>query len=384
MFNDRKKFWKRVEKMALIITSLAAIVTIIGFLFSVNSTSNSYDENNNTGMIINGNYGTINFNYSEYVDDNISLIWEELLDLSYAGIYPLSREGMVDVNYCTYYKKGAVINLEFENKSNYSKIITNIDFIVNDITEIGNCEVDFIPVDFEENISIYAINNGNTDIEDLKIELGSTFNDIWGRESDINYETMDSLILELSHGEIRKICQYSYNDLLRIFNARNDYGWLHVFVNNSNNKMINFEPFICNIVYDVAGIYSIINQGGGGPYNEVIPIFIDGKTSKIEMVNNHPEIKRNGTTGIQFLILPNKSIEIDFQIEIGFSDNTKVESKKYTARFLVPIYNDDNDYLLLQEAIMRSRSEKLLYGRDENIDSSFLYNPKKFYENIWE
>ena len=385
MENDKEKTWKNIEKMALIITTLAAILAIIGFFSSSESVpTKNYEVENNDGAIVDENNGTINFNYLEENDDNISLIREELLDLSYAGIYPVSMEGMVNREGNIYYKKGAVIDTEFENKSNNSKIITDIDFVIDNIAEIEYYEVDFVPIDFEDGISIYATNNGNVDIENSSVKLGTTFNDIWDEKNDINFETMNSLKLELSHGEVSEIYQYSYADLLKIFNGGNKSGWLHVFIVDTKGAMINFEPFICNIVCDDLGIYSIINQGGDGQQDNIIPIFLDGKTQKVEIVNNHPEINSHGVTQIQFLVLPNQSMKIDFHIDIVFNDNTKVESERYTANFLVPIYDDANDYLLLREAIMKSKSKRMIYGREENIDSSFLYNPKKLYDNLCE
>lgn len=388
----QKKWASTVTILAAIATILAAIFTVIGyFKTSDNTYENRYETENNNGVIIdvNNNNGDIVIDPSKINNDSISLIVEEVLDLSCAGFYPLAEECIVsDDSQNTYYKKGLVLNTQFNNESNNSKIITNINFVIDNISELKSYEIDFIPIDFDNGISIYAINNGNIDIKNYSIELSTTFNNIWDGDNNFDCETNNSILLDLAYGEVKEIRQYSYSELAEIFGERES--WLHVFAANTDNRMINFEPFICNIVcdkYDEHGFYSIINEGDSGAHENTVPIFVDGETLGVQILNKNPKIENNGITEVQFLILPNKSINLNFHLELTFSDDTNIITQNYCSNILIPIYDDDGDYSLLREAIEISKDKRILYGRDDIIDSSFIYKPKRFYDEIlfyWE
>jgi hypothetical protein len=390
---NRKKLQKKQVSIIAIIstvfTILAAIYTIKGYYKASENTHNdSYemDNNNNNGIIIDldNNEGNIIIDSSKS-NNNISLIAEDILDLSCAGFYPKAEECIVvDDNQNTYYKKGLVLNTQFNNESNNSKIITNINFAIDSISELNSYEIDFIPIDFEDGISIYAINNGNVNINNYCMELSTTFNDIWDGNNDFDCETKDNISLDLAYGEVKEIHQYSYSELVEIFGEREN--WLHVFATNTNNKVINFESFICNIVCDIYnehGFSSIINQGGDGLDENIVPIFVDGETLEIELLNKNSKIENNGVTEVQFLILPNKSMKLGFHLELTFSDNTKSVTQNYNSNILVPIYDDEGDYYLLGEALKIGKNKRILYRKDDIIDSSFIYNPKKFYDEIF-
>lgn len=191
------------------------------------------------------------------------------------------------------------------------------------------------------------------------------------------------MTLELVGGEVKEIKRYSINELSNIFGG--DEGWLHIFLLAQNDsKLINFEKFICNIIYekDTNSFYSIINQGGDGISDSIVPVFVNSGTSRAEVINRHPEIKSKGITQIQFLILPKQSMRLNYHIEIVFSDESKIVTKDYSANILVPVYDDSDDYYLLRDAIMSSKSKRMIYGKNENIDSSFVYDTKKFYDRL--
>lgn len=216
----QKKWASTVTILAAISTILAAIFTVIGyFKTSDNTYENIYETENNNGVIIdvNNNNGDIVIDPSKINNDSISLIVEEVLDLSCAGFYPLAKECIVsDYSQNTYYKKGLVLNTQFNNESNNSKIITNINFVIDNISELNSYEIDFIPIDFDDGISIYAINNGNIDIKNYSIELSTTFNNVWDGDNNFDCETNNSILLDLAYGEVKEIRQYSYSELAEI------------------------------------------------------------------------------------------------------------------------------------------------------------------------
>lgn len=384
----KKRNWKKIVRISVIITIISGGLAIIEFFWTKSDTEKSkYVISSNTGMT-NGefvNEGTIN-NYYESKDEKtqIALSGEELQDLSYAGLYPLSQEAkVIDENNNIYYKKGVILNTEINNQNENMDSIKEINFVINNMNTLSNDEIDFIPVDYEDGISIYAINNGNTDIKNYEIELAATFNDDWDERDDITCESKDSLTLELVEGEVKEIKRYSINELSNIF-GRNE-GWLHIFSSTHNDsKLINFEKFICNIVYekDTDSFYSIINQGGEEISDSIVPIFVSSETSGSEVINRHPKINSKGITQIQFLILPEQSMRLNYHIEIVFSDESKIATKDYSANILVPVYDDSDDYYLLRDAVALSKSTRMIYGKNENIDSSFVYDPKKFYDGL--
>lgn len=392
MADNKKKYkkrnWKKIVRISVIITIISGGLAIIDFFWTKSDTEKSkYVISSNTGMAVGEivNEGTIN-NYYESKDEKtqIALSSEELQDLSYAGLYPLSKEAkVIDENNNIYYKKGVILNTEINNQNENMDSIKEINFVINNMNTLCNDEIDFIPVDYEDGISIYAINNGNTDIKNYEIELAATFNDDWDERDDITCESKDSLTLELVEGEVKEIKRYSINELSNIF-GRNE-GWLHIFSSTHNDsKLINFEKFICNIVYekDTDSFYSIINQGGEEISDSIVPIFVNSETSGAEVINRHPKINSKGITQIQFLILPEQSMRLNYHIEIVFSDESKIATKDYSANILVPVYDDLDDYYLLRDAVALSKSKRMIYGKNENIDSSFVYDPKKFYDGL--
>lgn len=384
----KRRMWKKITRTSVIIAIISGGLAIIEFFWPKSDTvKNDYTISSDTGTAVGEivNKGTIN-NYYESKDEKtqITLSSEELQDLSYAGLYPLSEEAkVIDENNNIYYKKGVILNTEINNQNENMDSIKEIDFVIDNMNTLSNFEIDFIPVDYEDSICIYAINNGNTDIKNYKIELASTFNDNWDEKNDITYESKDSLTLELVGGEVKEIKRYSINELSNIFGG--DEGWLHIFLLAQNDsKLINFEKFICNIIYekDTNSFYSIINQGGDGISDSIVPVFVNSGTSRAEVINRHPEIKSKGITQIQFLILPKQSMRLNYRIEIVFSDESKIVTKDYSANILVPVYDDSDDYYLLRDAIMSSKSKRMIYGKNENIDSSFVYDTKKFYDRL--
>lgn len=344
----RKNFSHFVTVLASAATIIAAVFTVIGyFKTSNNLNEDSYKIENNNGVIIDVNRNEGNILIDPSNNDNISLITEEILDFSSAGFYPTSEKCVVvDSSQNTYYNKGLVLNTQFDNESDNSKILTNINFIIDSLNEISIYEIDYIPVDFNDGISIYAINNGNVDIKNHSIELSTTFNSIWDGKNDLYYETENNILLDLAYGEVKEIHQYSYDELSKIFGEKE--GWLHVFATKTDNRMINFEPFICNIVREGRDFYSIINQGGGGVDENIVPIFVNAETLEVEILNKNPNIENNRITELQFLILSNKSINLCFHLELTFSDSTKCVTKNYSSNILIPKYDDKNDYYLLR------------------------------------
>lgn len=92
--------------MLEIVTLLAGIAGIITFIISPKSKGKDEKSkmvHNNSDIAVENNSGTINYNnYPEKQDESISLISEELLDLSHAGVYPVSEEGMINKDNITY------------------------------------------------------------------------------------------------------------------------------------------------------------------------------------------------------------------------------------------------------------------------------------------
>ena len=404
MGEDKKmKLIKIFEIVASIIIAILAVTSVV-FFVGKNNVNNSdrafagddniitneeqnvsvsgdenifnYDTENNHEMV--GNVtGNVYINSQE--NNKIELISEELCDISSAGAYPDIEDGKAIIDNAEYYKKGIVLRMLLNNESNYTKSITKVIFVTNDLRELKIYEIDFVPVDFNDYVSIYAINNGGIDITDVPILLGATFNDIWDGTEDITYEFSDSLTLDLLSGEIKEIRRYNFNELKDCFADKE--GWLHVIAISNDNNIVNFNKFICNIVHDTyteSEFYSQINQGGDGGYN-FIPIYIDVKSKQIEEKNTYPIIDSNGITVLDFVVFPDSTVDLDFMIEIDFSDNTKIVSDCYSAKILVPIYDDIYDYSSLQNTLKLNKSRNMLYGKgNETMDSSFIYDPRRF------
>lgn len=268
------------------------------------------------------------------------------------------------------------------NEDINQKTITDSNLIIDNFETINSAEIEFFPVQFDNRICIYAINNGNQDIKNADIEIGSTFNDIWDGEENIEICTTNKINCSLKYGEVKEILNFSIDDIKKIFGDRKQ-GWLHIFKFNDTNNIISFDKFICNIAYDeYTGFSVFINQGGGFVDNNYIPIFVNCDNNDSEVFAYHPKIEGEGIADLLFVFLPNRSGKFKFHLELKFSDDSEYESEVFEADIIVPIYEDENDYVQLIDAIIKSDSKRFIYGRGEVIESSFLYSPYKLYEEI--
>lgn len=382
--------WKKISLIVVTLTSIigGGLLNIFNFFEKKDTIEDindmdffSGDKSVNIGKM-NGNINIDHEKEAEDKDKKIELLNAEVNDLSTIGAYLTSGDSLILENDNKFYKKGIVINFSLRNPGEEIKTIKECSIIIDNVSDINVPELVLFPVENEDGISIYAMNNGSADLNNESICIKSTFNNDWRESSNVVYKSKDEIMLSLSYGEVKVVHKYKKSDLDNIFEDSDKNGiWLHVFSSRSDSA-IQFGDFICNIVQYDGGYDAFINQGGSSWTDKIIPIFVDGNKTTAEIINTYPQIYSKATKNLLFLLLPDKSMNIKFKIKVDFSDGTTVSSDLFTENILVPIYEDSDDYYKLRNYIEKSHTESLTYGRGENIESSFLYYPEVFYNEL--
>lgn len=383
--------WKKISLIVVTLTSIigGGLLNIFNFFEKKDTIEDindmdffSGDKSVNIGKM-NGNINIDHENESEDNDKKIELLNEEVNDLSTIGAYPTSGDSLIIENDNKFYKKGIVINFLLRNPGKETKTIKECSIIIDNVSDISVPELVLFPVENEDGISIYAMNNGSADLTNESICIKSTFNNDWRETSNVVYKSKDEIMLSLSYGEVKVVHKYRKSDLDNIFadSEKSGANWLHIF-NTMSESVYQFGNIICNIEQYDNGYGAFINQGGGGFIGDIIPIFVDGNKTTAEFINTYPQIYSKATKNLLFLLLPDKSMNIKFKIKVDFSDGTTVSSDLFAENILVPIYEDADDYYKLRNYIEKSNTESLTYGRGENIESSFLYYPEVLYNKL--
>lgn len=303
-------------------------------------------------------------------------------DLSSAGIYLTPEDACItthdDSKIC---KKGAMLHTLIKNPKSSNETIKECNLVVTEINKLEESNVVYFPVTFEDSIGVYAVNSGNINSDEYSIKFMLTFDDTFAdSNSNIEYKTEDSVAINLLPGEAKEVCNYTFDELDKVFAGRQlNMGWGHIIANINDE-----EIFVGNIAKTGDGYASFINQGGEGPY-KAIPIYLKCEdTDNPEIKNNFPDLPNNSTTPVDFLLLPDESVEVRFYFDITFSNGDQAKSPVETVKICVPIYEDEYDYGKLVEYISKSGSKRLVYNRDDFMDSSFIYNPEKLYSQYLE
>lgn len=303
-------------------------------------------------------------------------------DLSSVGIYLTPEEAcVITPDDSTIYKKGAMLHTLIKNPKDSDETIKECNLVVTSMEKLEETNIVYFPVTFEDSIGIYAVNNGNVDSDEYSMSLMLTFDNVFGENNaNIEYRTEDVVNISVQSGEAKEIFNYTFDELDEVFiGTQQNMGWAHI-VANINDERIS----VGNIAKTDEGYQSFINQGGESPTNP-IPIYLKyGDKENPEIKNNYPDLPSNSTTAVDFLLLPDESVEVRFYFDITFSNGDKSESSPETVKISVPIYEDTRDYQNLIEYIQKSNSKRMVYDRDDFMDSSFIYDPEKLYSQYLE
>lgn len=149
----------------------------------------------------------------------IDVVDLQVEDLSAAGMYLSSEESRVMTSDDSIiYKKGAVLHLLVENPKETTETIQDCNLVITNSKILKESSIIFFPVTFDDSISIYALNNGNSDRHSVSTKLKFTFDDIFDDGSrKLNYKIENIITVELCAGEFKEVFQYSFEELDDIF-----------------------------------------------------------------------------------------------------------------------------------------------------------------------
>lgn len=306
----------------------------------------------------------------------IDVVDLQVEDLSAAGMYLSSEESRVMTSDDSIiYKKGAVLHLLVENPKETTETIQDCNLVITNSKILKESSIIFFPVTFDNSISIYALNNGNSDRHSVSTKLKFTFDDIFDDGSrKLNYKIENIITVELRAGEFKEVFQYSFEELDDIFLDRPQ--WLHI-LSETEGK----ETFVGNIAKVDDGYEAFINQGGDSADNP-IPVYLKNGAEDVEIKNTFPSIANSSTTVVDFLLLPDESVEVEFYFDITFSNGNKAKSPTRKAQILVPLYDDQMDYNALITYIQKSKIKSLTYDSAVFMDTDCIYDAEELYRDI--
>lgn len=349
MENQRRKdIWKKVKKIALILTLICSILTIYNFIESkVNTGKNKvvmevgdvYKNEENEDVtsdtiktgdkspVIQGDGNTVNYIESELETDkpksvavlkDISLEYLSAEDDRINNIYAFDLDSLSGEEKKYYLDSNCCTNLLVSNNSKTEYQITRFKFCAENISRdltpyfLGLIEYDLS--DGLYDLALYLYNDGWGDAHNIKLELVDE-NDIlleYFKKEDLTWE-----VEELPSGEetLQKILS---NDMLLKYpdSDINIYPELKILCNETQCVLSN----IGNIYITPQGI-GTAEIGASGPM--AYGIFIDTSSSTYTFEEDISEnIKSNGLIDMPICFFADMSCDMDFYIELEIFDGS--------------------------------------------------------------
>lgn len=303
------------------------------------------------------------------LNKDVKLIKSDIFNLFEIGAYANELDCEFNIGDEKYYKTGCILNMSLLNNNKNAKAIKKCVFYPNNVRLNDVKLIDIIPVTYDDEIKLFAINVGNCDINYTNIFVN-------GKNSLDSYNNLLSKIVpfNIKKGEVKEIYSFSFAELDSVMNEQENT--LYIMVKNQFVK--DGECFVGNIYYDkIYGYSSAIYEGEGDSNKMPIPIFLDTNNlkSNMDIISIYPSIE--GNQNIQFILLPNESCKLNFDIEIEFSDGSKIRHN-YIVNIIVPTFNDNLHYAYLIEALAKNKNG-IRHGDNSIILTSFLYSPDIFY-----
>lgn len=312
-------------------------------------------------------------------------------------IYKSSLDHFEEKDKIKFYK-ACVLEMFLKNPNSRPKTINEWSVNTKSITSFEYTDLKVMPVFLDDyNLIIFAINNGNTRIENANINIDFKYNinDVDGNEMTFqisNYldanESSYIKNIDLNIGELKKITALKLpedvKENLKIVDVRKPVPYLQLYANcqinkNSREEIFSEKFFVCNISYYSDSGYEFTTfQGDGTVSNRCIYINTEmDNNKKIQLKTENTTV--SGEEAFRITLIPDKPCKIEYVIDVCIDDYT-IKSKPYTSIIMTPFYKGEQyAFIELSQYIKSNYKEK--FTKDD-IPVENFYDPKEVYEII--
>ncbi len=287
---------------------------------------------------------------------------------------------------------GCVLNAFVQNETNINVPISDYKLVIDDIeqTEISSAEI--VACSSNNQLYLYAINNGNAKLVDAKIQLSAYYYEIsnnYPKRIEMLSKIMGAKnencifdIPEVEPGEIKRFATFEFN-LDSYYECLESVGNINIDVYAES-----FLSDGTNISYDYLGtIREYENQldiapSVGGTTDSIdreIIIDITKETPYDIFLRNDFQIDSYNTEVLKLAIFVPKTCKITFHIELKEAGGGYVKSELMTQEILIPLYNIENNNTDIRIWIMNNDIIDYHYNDDPQLQESIKYKAYEKY-----
>lgn len=288
------------------------------------------------------------------------------------------------------YFKGSVLKVVVENCSEKNIAIKNAWLVIDQAWPFEERQLVILGHKKNNMFAIYIVNNGYTDIHNIKISLTGNY-DVESGKSFLRDEELTKIfsstvenihftISELKSGEIKQISEFLIDvSLLHKYTHGRD--WLYICKKvNYDYCYENTDEFLASIVWEQNHLEVIYCQGEG-PDVEQYFAEISLKSSfpnKIELPTDF-NINSKSCKQIQVVTYVDRSSKIKYHFELETIESKKLISKQNTVNIAVPIYETSGGFFnILREWLIENNIIYYKYNDRPLLQKKIVYrNPIK-------
>lgn len=288
------------------------------------------------------------------------------------------------------YFKGSVLKVVVENCSEKNIAIKNAWLVIDQALPFEERQLVILGLKKNNMFAIYIVNNGYTNIHNIKISLTGNYDVESGKSflrdeelAKIFSSTVENIhftIPELRSGEIKQIAEFLI-----------DVNWLHTYTLGRDwiyiCKRVNYDfcyenidEFLASIVWNNDHLDVIYCQGGEPDVEKYYTeIDIKDPFPKIQELPIEFNINSKSCKQIQVVTYVNESCVMKYHFELEISGNKKFTSKYNTVNIAVPVYETSGGYFhTLREWIIENNIIHYKYNDRPLLQKRIEYrNPIK-------
>lgn len=308
-------------------------------------------------------------------ENSVELISSNIKSLFEVSTYVNDSDSEVDINGLTYYTRGCLATLNILNDTQKPKAIEECNFYIDSIKQPDIKLIDILYHETEDEIKFYVFNIGSDVINaDIKLVATNSY-DVSSYESLESNLWEKSIIFDLSHNEAKEIFNIDKSELIEM--EDNSQFMIYAF----GDALKNEGCYICCIMKRNGEILIFQYEGGYESEEILIPVFVKIDDKGLEVKNIHfnfPTVKE--VQNLVFVVLPDKTCNIDFRIELMFNDK-KIIAENYSANIIVPLFNDVFYHDVINIMISNHWTSYKI-NIDGLFDANFIYNPQSYFTRM--
>lgn len=288
------------------------------------------------------------------------------------------------------YFKGSVLKVAVENCSEKDIAVKHAWLVIDQAQSFEERQLVILGHKKMNRFVIYIVNNGYTNIQNIKIsltgnydvEMGKTFlrDEELAKIFSSTVENMHFIIPELKPGEIKQIADFLIDvNLLHTYTLGRD--WIYICKKvNYDFCYENIDEFLASIVWNNDHLDVIYCQGGEPDVEKYYTeIDIKGPFPKIQELPIEFNINSKSCKQIQVVTYVNQSSVLNYHFELEILGDKKLTSKHNTVNIAVPVYETSGGYFhTLREWLIKNNITHYKYNDSPLLQKKIEYrNPIK-------